>query len=415
MRPLWLKRSFWRGLWGLMGIVLVGCGLAAAQVAMDGSDAEGAFHLIQVDRANLELREPRKDLPCTVTRVKATVGFDLRLHAGYEVAIPLKDLAGPEDLLTIIFRVTPERAKQEPTYFTQRIRVPPIDEDAKGEAYLHGGFDLGEGKYHVDWLMRDRAERVCSDYWDLEAALPERDREMDLILPPGHVQASDPEPFRAEPPVERLEGVPPLSVKVLVNFAPQRAHSAVLLPLDWSALVSILRSLSRDPRVGKFSIVAFNLQEQRVIFRQDDTARIDFPALGEALESLNLGTVDVQRLSQKNGETQFLADLIQRETAGMNSPDALIFAGPKALLDRNVPEEELREVGPVSYPVFYMNYNLNPSAIPWRDAIGNVVKFLKGTEYTISRPHDLWAAVTEMVSRIVKSKDQRLTAAAPSQ
>ena len=35
-------------------------------------------------------------------------------------------------------------------------------------------------------------------------------------------------------------------------------------------------------------------------------------------------------------------------------------------------------------PVFYMNYNLNPQANPWRDAIGTAVKYLKGVEYTIS-------------------------------
>ena len=124
---------------------------------------------------------------------------------------------------------------------------------------------------------------------------------------------------------------------MLVNFAPQKADSAVLQPLDVKALVSILRSITREPRIGKFSMVAFNLQEQRVIFRQDDTSRIDFPALGEALDSLNLGTVDIRRLSQKHGETQFLADLIRREAGGDSQPDALVFAGPKAMLDQNVP------------------------------------------------------------------------------
>ena len=37
-----------------------------------------------------------------------------------------------------------------------------------------------------------------------------------------------------------------------------------------------------------------------------------------------------------------------------------------------------------------------------RDAIGSAVKRLKGYEYTISRPRDLWYAWTEIMSRIVK-------------
>jgi hypothetical protein len=178
------------------------------------------------------------------------------------------------------------------------------------------------------------------------------------------------------------------------------------------ALVSILRSITREPRIGKFSIVAFNLQEQRVVFRQKDASRIDFPALGKALDSLDLGTVDIRRLGQKHGETQFLADLVRRETSGESQPDALVFAGPKALLDQSVPAEQLKEMGPVTYPVFYMNYILNPQQVPWRDAIGNVVKFFKGTEYTITRPRDLWFAVSEMVVRMVKWKSERQQAGA---
>jgi hypothetical protein len=60
-----------------------------------------------------------------------------------------------------------------------------------------------------------------------------------------------------------------------------------------------------------------------------------------------------------------------------------------------------------------MNYNLNPQAVPWRDSIGHAVKLFKGTEYTISRPRDLWFSVTEMVSRIVKSRHVRSASVFP--
>jgi len=48
---------------------------------------------------------------------------------------------------------------------------------------LVGSFDIGEGKYHVDWLMRDRAERVCSHSWDTDATLPVKDKQMRSISP----------------------------------------------------------------------------------------------------------------------------------------------------------------------------------------------------------------------------------------
>lgn len=379
------------------------CGVLPAQVLMQGSGPGGIVRIFNSDSAVLEAQEERKDIPCTVSPVKPALGFDLKFHGGYEVTVPLKDLAGSENLLTVIFRVTPENHKDDPVYFIQKISVPSIEEEAKGDAYLQGGFDLGEGNYHVDWLMRDRSERVCSSYWDIEASLPPKDKQLTVEIPPSVIQASDREPFKDEPPVQREQREAPLNVKVMINFAPQNAHSATLQPLDIDALLSILRSVSREPRIGRFSLVAFNMQEQRVIYRQEDAEKIDFPALGEALRSVNLGTVDLKRLSQKHGDTEFLAKLMAEEMS-KDQPDAVIFAGPKVMLDDNVDPDALKQVGQVDFPVFYMNYNLNPQSNPWRDAIGSAVKYFRGSEYTISRPRDLWYAWSEIISRIVKLK-----------
>ena len=318
--------------------------------------------------------------------------------------VPLKELAGSQNLLTMIFRVTPEAHRDEPVYMSQRVNVPEIEDNAHGDAYLQGTFDVGEGKYHVDWLMRDRTERVCSAYWDIDASVPPKDKPVTLDIRPNTVLSADNEPFKDEPAVLREAAGAPLNVKVIVNFAPQDSAAAALHPLDMNALISILRGIAREPRIGKFSIVAFNLQERRVVYRQADSSRIDFPALGEALHSLNLGTVDVKRLGQKRGETEFLTNLFTEELNTRDHPDAVIFAGPKALLDNAVPQESLKKVADVEYPLFYMNYNVDPQAVPWRDAIGNAVKYLKGVEYTISRPRDLWNAWGDIMSRIVKSR-----------
>jgi len=85
------------------------------------------------------------------------------------------------------------------------------------------------------------------------------------------------------------------------------------------------------------------------------------------------------------------------------------------MLDWNVPQDALKEAGDVNFPVFYMNYNLNPQAIPWKDAISHTVRFFRGYEYTITKPRDLWFAVSEMVSRIVKSRNGRQAAAISTQ
>jgi len=388
--------------WSLLAV-----GTLPAQLLVTGSGA-GVVRVFPSDMAVMEAGEVRHDLPCSVVNNKPMLGFDLRYHAGYEVSLPMSEIAGGENLLTILLRVTPVEPAGEPVFLSQRIKVPVLDRESKGDAYLQGGVDLGEGKYKIDWLMRDRTERVCASNWELEALLPPKDKQIALALRPGQIRAIDREQFQEEPPVARSSDEPPLNVKVLINFAPQNSKSATLQPLDTTALISILRNIAREPRIGKFSLVAFNLQEQRVLYRQEDAEKIDFPALGSALETLNLGTVDLQRLGQKNGDTEFLTKLIQSEVGSSGkSPDAVVFAGPKAMLETSIPSDSLKQIGEVAYPVFYMNYNLYPQATPWSDTISKAVKFLKGQEYTISRPRDLWYAVTEMVSRISKSKQGR--------
>ncbi|HEY3841564.1 MAG TPA: acetyltransferase [Bryobacteraceae bacterium] len=380
---------------------------------MQGSGPGNLVRTFSTDEAVLDAGENRKDLPCTVTPVKPVLGFDLRFHAGFEITLPLKELAGSEDLLTIIFRVTPDADKDSPIYFSQRYTVPKIEDDAKGDAYLSGNFDAGEGKYHIDWLMRDRAERVCSSSWDAEATVNPKDKQGDLSVPANAILASDNELFREEPPVRRASSDGALNVKVMVNFAAQRASSATLRPLDTSALVSILRNISREPRICKFSIVAFNMTEQRVLYRQDNADQIDFPALGNAVQSLAPGRVDFKKLAVKNSETDFLTSLLQSELkhgqgqGKDEEPDAVILAGPKVMLDEGVPTDSLKALENIDFPVFYMNYNLEPQRNPWRDAIGNAVKKLRGYEYTISRPKDLWTAWSDIMSRIVKLKPGR--------
>ena len=384
------------------GATLHLCAIAAfGQIQM----ANGP-RLVNTDIAVLEADEIRKDLPCSITPSKPALGFDLKFHSGYDVTVPLRELAGSENVLTVLFRVTPENHKDEPAYFSQKIRVPSLEEDARGDAYLQGFFDLGEGAYHVDLLMRDRAERVCSTFWDHEATLTGKDKSISMVLAPGSVTQANGEDFQNEPSVPHSTDAP-VSIKLLVNFAPQNPHSNALRQADTAALVSILRSLSRHPNISKVSLTAFNMQEQRIIYRQEGADKIDFPALGKAVNAVSLGTVTIKQLSQKHGEADFLAELIRNELGSSGErPDAVVFAGPKVMLDSNPSKDAITPASEIQFPVFYMNYNLNPQAVPWQDAIGRAVKLFHGTEYTITRPRELWNSVSEMVNRVVKLKQQ---------
>lgn len=378
---------------------------ASGQMLLKPSEPGALINLMPSDLTILEAGQDRKDLPCNVTQRKPELGFDLRFHTGFDVDVPLSELTGSGELLTVVFRVIPQDGDKRPANFVQHFTVPPIEDEAKGSALLQGVIDLGEGNYHVDWLMRDRQERVCATSWDVEATLPSKDKPIPLFLSRDQVAQTQPEPFFNDPVTDMPRPKEDnLNVKLLVNFAPQNAISAALQRSDTEALVSILKTIQRDPRVARVSLVAFNMTEGKVVYRQEAAEKIDFAALGKALQQIKLGTVNVAKLSEKHSETDFLEHLISSEVTPATHADAVIFAGPKAMLDANVPDEDLRRIGGIECPVFYMNYNLNPQATPWKDSISHAIRNFKGTEYTISRPRDLWFSTVEMFSRITRFK-----------
>ena len=55
---------------------------------------------------------------------------------------------------------------------------------------MSGSLALGEGKYDIQWQLRDRFGRFCSESWTLEAKLKKKDRGVPLVLGPGEVAPS---------------------------------------------------------------------------------------------------------------------------------------------------------------------------------------------------------------------------------
>ena len=127
-------------------ILLLGARHLHSQSVIHSSGFTGRVNLLSSDSTILDAKEPRKDLPCSVTPGKPELGFDLKFHASYDVSIPMKDLNGGEDLLTMVFRVTPDSHPDDPVYLMHRIAVPKLDPKAGGDAVLGGSFVVGRRK-----------------------------------------------------------------------------------------------------------------------------------------------------------------------------------------------------------------------------------------------------------------------------
>jgi len=352
------------------------------------------------DLAILNQVQPRRDFPCTVRAVKPALGFDLRLHAGYQANIRSRPGS-----LQVVTRVTPAGA--QPVYIPERARIPNLDEVRNKRLTVTGAFAVGEGSYRVDWLLRDQTGGVCSAHWNVEAKLPHR-AEGITLTPPGRVESNSLNPFRREPPGPRAE--PLLRVKVLVNFASRSVSTAILEPRNLDPVLAILRAMVRDARVSRFSVVGFLLADQRIFYRQGEADAINFPGLGKALRSLELGTVEYERLVQEKGREWFLADLLKAEVGGADPPDALVIVSPRVGMREDIPARDLKELGPLGYPVFYLKCGLVRLPDP-SDAIGRLIGIFRGREYRILGPAEIGYAVRDTVDRIARSKAARRTPA----
>jgi hypothetical protein len=358
------------------------------------------FRLQSTDMAVLESDEPRADFSCQVTPEKPSLGFDLRFHADYRVAVPVKVLADAGGRLRVLMRVTPLADSEEPVYLAHRFAVPNIPPPAKGEGILAGGFDLGFGRYRVDWMMRDGRGQICSSHWELEAKRGRGQRELPLTLEPNMI-AERVDLFGDELPVQR-DATHPLHVKILLNLSPAKQKESIPKIQDVAVLLSILHGITREPGVSRFTLVAFNMREQKIIYRQDSAPEINFAALGKAVQAPTGGTLNYRLLQDRQSETHFVTRLLTDELGTRTgSSDAIIIVGSKVTLEKKVPLESLKGGDAASCPIFYLNYNPNPIDEPWPDTIGSALKAYEGAlAYNIVFPRDLGAAMRDMLSRV---------------
>ena len=360
------------------------------------------LHLFNTDKAVLSSGQRRTDFPCSVTPLPPQLEFDLEFLAGYRLKIPLSALAGEGTTIRVLFRVRPLNERQRDYYFSDRYAVPPIEEEKSGDVTVVGRYKLGPGRYQLDWLMRDGAERVCSTRWRVKTPSLEDLDGLAATGVPHFVGAHQEEIFEEDPPVPRARPGNLLHLKLLVNFTPTDFGQFLLREYDLRNIVSILRAVAHEPRFGTFSLAAFNLQEERLIFEERNVPRINFPSLGDAVRSIRGDVVDVTQLEDPRSGVHFLTELLQGHLGAQDpEPDAVIIVGPKISLQERISRKALRAAGRVNCPVFYLVYDRTPQAHPWRDPITNALRIYKGREYPIAAPKDLGRAMNSMIGQVI--------------
>lgn len=357
----------------------------------------------------------RDDIECEVEPLRPRLNFDLKYTAGYAVKLPASAVAQSGEHLRVLFRVQPLGDDGlEPVYFRQSFDAPARKEGDDGVAWFQGRYFLGPGRYKVDWLMRNLQGRVCSAHWRTHAPRPSYGGRPAAAASSNLIAPYHSDTFEEEPPVSRDAGLAGgLHLLLLVNLSPLERSRFKLSEYELDSLVGMMRSLHREPSVGLFSLTAFSAYDRRIVYETKRQTRLDFPALGQAVEAAPAGVVDIDALADEEGEQRFLADLINEALApAAERPDAIVVLGLKVDRDAIIPKEMIDIAGAGS-PLFRFAFNRNPRSYPWPGAIEAALAPFGLTVYSITRPQDYTRAVAGLLDAIEARPAAGATAAAP--
>lgn len=360
---------------------------AAGQVRLNPASPDTARVAAAFDAQWSARSEAR--LPCQLTRYPPLLDYGLRLWSGYSASVPAAEIGIDGDpRMAVHLRVTPDGAP--PAYFYQAVPIPraPAGADLrKVRLDIGGGFLLGPGRYRVDWLLIHSSGRACRSSWSLKA------KGDSSPLAALQVEAVDNSLWRGFSP-----DAPGGHALIFLHASPvrPRRYLSRLSPWDRQVLLSTLGSVLRQGGFRSASLVVFDLQNRRTLFREASIDPRSLRRLARQLAQVDYGTISIDTLAQGPSTRPFLEQLIGEELKSSVTPSAAIFigsrfrGGPK--LDGFSPA--LREALPRTSMLAFST----PQTIADPDSLSSLVRTVRGKVFSIYSPADLASALKEISS-----------------
>ena len=371
IRPLVLCFLFHAGLW--------------AQIALDPAKGAQAFHA-------LEPLAGEEMMACSVDAIRPAISYSFKMQAGFVMSVPVRPYAGKSHVWAVLLRVTPDANESKPLYLGSNFRVPKMPASRDSLAFS-GVFLVGEGDFTVDFVSVDDTSKVCRKTWHVKAKLNKDEQRMKGLLPPNTAQALYFAPKRA------ADSTPAKNrVTILLHAAPAFPRSTQLRGRDRARLLGSLASLLEQLPDTAVRLVAFNLDQQREIYRTNTFNGDSFEKLAEALQQLDLGVVDIRTLNNRKGHIDMLSDLIDSETS--SAPDAVIFLGPTARNTGKVPAEKSSDAP----RFFYFQFKLMRERPGPPDAIESATKALGGKVISIHTPTEYARAIDQLEKYLARGR-----------
>jgi hypothetical protein len=362
---------------------------------------------------------PAQTLHCSVSPIHPQLNYGFRFQAGYVVTIPMNQFEGAGHRWRMITRITPD-ADHRPVYLMSGFALPAVPLP-KMEVEVGGGYLLGEGVYQVRHVLVDETGRTCRRDWRVDVHRGRGEAKVRVSMPPGSVLDVSLRGSRV-PLTTVQDDARPMRLTILLHAAPSFPRRTRLRPTDILTLLASVSSVVERVPTTSVRLVAFNLDQQRELYRKDGFGLADLPAVADSLTRMELGLVDAKVLQNRRGHVETIAGLVNAELTDGSPADAVVFLGPLSRFGDKVPAEVMER--PSDRPQFFF-FQLAPifrggrggrgnapmivadSSLP--DSIRHAVTRLGGKTLTIHTPGELAKAI----DRLEQSAPIKHASAAP--
>jgi hypothetical protein len=372
---------------------------AHAQSLVSGSDAQLVNKFLDQETLNAD------PLNCEIKPTAPLLDFAFRFDVGYVVRCPVKEFDGNESTVLALVRISPESGQR--VVLGEAYKLPGASDvmrartnirKLKDEFDFSGGFSAGEGRYVAEVLVVDKATgRMCRKRWNVQTARKHREKNL-----PVTINEHSAVPMTVLPWTGNFDkSGAGLRVTVLLDTAPIFPFATKLRAWDRAFLLSALSSVLAQIKSESVKLIAFNLDQQKQIFREDDFQPATFSDLGQAMRSLELGTVSYEVLQRRQGSLELLSQLANAERGEETPADVVIFMGPHTRFSEKMERELLQPSKSGSPQFFYLEY-----IPPWMlgaefpDSIEYLIKAVDGASLKVHSPNELANAMQRIVSQV---------------
>ena len=318
----------------------------------------------------------------------------------------------PGTKLYAVVRITTDG--HQPSLMLERFDLPKVPLDGPSDLYvrrsqalsvsMNAGFALGQGRYLVEVVLTDRLGNTFRKQRRVEAGGDKVAKNVAMLLDPGEI-ASLGKNISWKGPLAK-DG--PHLTLLLHAYSQGRSR---IEEWDRAYLLESVATLLRQIPCASVRLIAFNLDKQNEVFRDDHFDADGFARLEKALAREDLATMPYQALKE-NTWAKFLVDMTASETAVQKSNEVIFLGAWGSHEWDKVPKEMIAKIEKSNARVFYLKYFARPGGAS--DGVERLTRDLHGSVFTIYSPLMLQRAINKMKAKVGAAQSKRSSTSRPN-